>query len=140
MEEIAHIQCDHQPTKISKLNGVIARDYNKKQESEADGIGAAALLPWNTFFHSINDGMTADEIAGKYEVSNQLHTLEEETNLSCCRLNDSPKTFAFLEFRLLNESSDDDAHRRVYKHFAASDVRVNFQTPVDVIEQRSFHH
>jgi hypothetical protein len=73
MEEIAHAHLTHQPTKLI-FNGdsVRARDFNAAQEEEAFGIGAAALLPWHSFFHRIDQGNTRVEIAEEYEVSEDL--------------------------------------------------------------------
>lgn len=73
MEEVAHIHRDHQPTRLLRNDaGVTIRDYDKKQEEEAYGIGAAALLPWSSFFHSLKQGMTVAEMSLKYEVSEAL--------------------------------------------------------------------
>lgn len=51
---------------------MLVRDYNKKQEKEAYGIAAAVLLPWNEFFHSVNNGKTANEMHREYGVSERL--------------------------------------------------------------------
>jgi hypothetical protein len=50
------------------------RDYDKAQEEEAFGVGAAALIPWEAFFRGINAGRTVDELAETYELSEQLTT------------------------------------------------------------------
>jgi hypothetical protein len=51
MEEIAHIHLRHTPTSLMRLaDGLRRREYNKAQEEEAYGVGAAALLPWELFF------------------------------------------------------------------------------------------
>jgi hypothetical protein len=73
MEEIAHAHLNHRPTKlICDGAGLRARDYNKDQETEAFGVGAAALLPWSTFYHQIDRGKTRVEIAEEYRVSEEL--------------------------------------------------------------------
>lgn len=73
MEEIAHVHLKHKPTKlVFDKGGVKFRDFNEAQEKEAFGVGAAALLPWHSFFHEINDGCTCAEIAKKYEVTDDL--------------------------------------------------------------------
>jgi hypothetical protein len=41
-------------------------------ETQAYGVGAAALLPWHSFFHQINKGGTRAKIAAQYEVSEDL--------------------------------------------------------------------
>ncbi len=73
MEEIAHRFMGHQPSKIvADSSTVRARDFDRKCETEAYGIGAAALLPWSQFFHLMNNGSTVSEIAEHFEVSTQL--------------------------------------------------------------------
>jgi hypothetical protein len=73
MEEIAHAYLKHEPTKlVFNSDAVRARDFNKSLETEAFGVGAAALLPWNTFFHCLDDGKTRAQIAEEYEVTENL--------------------------------------------------------------------
>ena len=73
MEEISHIHLQHTPTKLRQLApGQRFRDYDTKQEREAYGVGAAALLPWGAFFHDLNAGQSADLLADKYQVSEAL--------------------------------------------------------------------
>ncbi len=73
MEEIVHAHLGHDPTKlIFNGDGVRARDFNSSQEAEAFGIGAAALLPWDSFYHCIDDGKTRIEIAKEFEVTEDL--------------------------------------------------------------------
>ena len=75
MEEIAHVHLGHVPTVLIRGgDGLRMRDYNKAQEDEAFGVGAAALMPWEAFFRAINGGRTVDELAETYEVSRQLIT------------------------------------------------------------------
>lgn len=73
MEEIAHRFMQHQPSKIvADSSNVLARDFDRKCETEAYGIGAAALLPWTQFFPLMNQGSTISEIADHFDVSTQL--------------------------------------------------------------------
>ena len=73
MEEIVHVHLKHSPTRIvSGAPGVSFRDYDKSQEEQAFGVGAAALLPWPELFSLINSGQTFTCIADKYDVSSQL--------------------------------------------------------------------
>lgn len=73
MEEIAHIHLRHAPTQMVMSAGRLSvRDYDHRQEAEAYGVGAAALLPWEAFFRGMNLGRTAEELAEEYEVSTQL--------------------------------------------------------------------
>lgn len=73
MEEIAHRHMDHQPSKVvTDSVGVKARDYDKACETEAFGVGAAALLPWPKLFSLLNAGSSVPEIAERFDVSRQL--------------------------------------------------------------------
>jgi len=73
MEEIAHRQMKHQPSKvIVDSSDVRARDFDKACETEAFGIGAAALLPWPRMFELLNKGKSVSEIAEHFDVSTQL--------------------------------------------------------------------
>lgn len=54
------------------LPGLRVRSYDKVQETEAYGVGAAALLPWSSFFKFINRGASVEEIAENYDVTTQL--------------------------------------------------------------------
>lgn len=70
MEEISHVFLKHTPTGVRALGGgIFARDYDHAQEQEAYGVGAAALLPWASFFGDLNGGANAEELARKYGVS-----------------------------------------------------------------------
>ena len=73
MEEVSHVFLEHSPTGVRLLGGgLAARDYDEAQEKEAYGVGAAALLPWASFFGDLNRGLSAEEIAIKYGVSVRL--------------------------------------------------------------------
>ena len=73
MEEITHTRLGHRPSKLVLVaDGIQVRDYDKRQEEEAYGIGAAALLPWQTFFPAINAGGTIEDLADQYDVTPHL--------------------------------------------------------------------
>jgi hypothetical protein len=73
MEEVAHIHLKHSPTRLMpSMDGLRMRGYDKKQEHEAYGVGAAALLPWGAFFPAINCGTAVEALAEQFEVSSQL--------------------------------------------------------------------
>jgi hypothetical protein len=73
MEEIAHVFLRHRPTAVRDIGGGLSsRDFDASQEREAYGVGAAAIMPWASFFHDLNDGASIDEIAAKYEISTAL--------------------------------------------------------------------
>src|SRR6266851_6629624 len=73
MEEIVHAHRKHRPsTLVFEEDGLRFRDYDAKQEEEAYGVGAAALLPWQTFFRRVNAGRTIDDLAEDYDVTPHL--------------------------------------------------------------------
>jgi len=75
MEEISHIFLQHRPTTVRNIGaGLSSRDYLQSEEEEAYGVGAAAIMPWTSFFHDLNEGLAVEEIAEKYGVSTALVT------------------------------------------------------------------
>jgi Zn-dependent peptidase ImmA (M78 family) len=72
MEEIAHCFLGHVPSSLVAGGDGRYRDFDKAQETEAFGVGAAVLLPWTLFFHRVNGGVLADEIAEEFDVSSAL--------------------------------------------------------------------
>lgn len=73
MEEIAHIYLGHMPSGVAyAVPGIEVREYHKDQEAEAYGVGAAALLPWQSFFKALNAGQTIEELAELHNVALEL--------------------------------------------------------------------
>lgn len=73
MEEIVHVHRKHVPTSLRDITpGLRVRDYNAEQEMEAYGVGAAVLLPWNSFYHVLDSGERIEAIAERYDVTTQL--------------------------------------------------------------------
>jgi hypothetical protein len=73
MEEVSHTYLQHVPTGlILDADGSRVRGYDKNQEAEAYGVGAAALIPWSTFFQALNAGSSVDEMADAYDVTREL--------------------------------------------------------------------
>lgn len=73
MEEISHVFLRHAPTTVRDLGGGLSnRNFLKSQEEEAYGVGAAAIMPWASFFHDLNQGMSVNEMSAKYNVSTAL--------------------------------------------------------------------
>jgi Zn-dependent peptidase ImmA (M78 family) len=73
MEEIVHVYRKHVPTGLRGIMpGLRVREYNKAQEMEAYGVGAAVLLPWSSFYYSLNSGRPIQEMAECYDVTMQL--------------------------------------------------------------------
>jgi Zn-dependent peptidase ImmA (M78 family) len=75
MEELVHIWLNHKPSTVS-LNPFELerhRTYNSKQESEAYGVAAAALVPYEELRQKVlEQGLTKEAIAAYYEVSPRL--------------------------------------------------------------------
>ena len=73
MEECSHIFLQHRPTKVRDVGGGLStRDYDALQEQEAYGVGAAAIMPWTSFYHDLDARMSVEEIATKYRISTEL--------------------------------------------------------------------
>ncbi len=72
MEEIAHSFLGHSPTVLSMSGDSCYRDFNKKQEQEAYGVGAAVLLPWRLFFPMLNGGDSFDRLSEAFDVTREL--------------------------------------------------------------------
>jgi len=73
MEEIVHKHRNHVPTSLREvMPGLRTRTYDHEQEAEAYGVGAAALLPWSTFYHVLDAGTPVTEIADSYDVTKPL--------------------------------------------------------------------
>lgn len=73
MEEIVHIHRKHKPSGLRDvMPGLRVRDYHKDQETEAYGVGAAVLLPWNQFYHQLDAGTSVPEMAEAFDVTEAL--------------------------------------------------------------------
>jgi hypothetical protein len=73
MEEICHCYFRHEPTAlVINAEGLLVRDFNKRQEEEAFGVGAAVLLPWSLLFHKLNNGTELEELTEAFDVTLQL--------------------------------------------------------------------
>ena len=83
MEEVAHVFLGHQPNRLAaiahdkagdsaKHGRLLARDYNHKDEEEAYGVGAAALVPYAALHEFVSTGRTAAEVARHFGVSRPL--------------------------------------------------------------------
>jgi Zn-dependent peptidase ImmA (M78 family) len=72
MEEIAHSFLGHSPTILSMSGESRYRDFNKRQEQEAYGVGAAVLLPWRLFFPMLNGGDNLDCLSEAFDVTREL--------------------------------------------------------------------
>ncbi len=72
--ELAHILLGHEPGKmvISQGGEMIMRNFDQKQEEEADWLGWSLLLPREALAHAAKLGRTHEQIAREYRVSRQL--------------------------------------------------------------------
>ena len=75
MEEISHIYLKHAPSALVTTAGdVQVREYVEAQEKQAYGVGAAALIPWETLFPALDRGVPVHELAETYNVTSELVT------------------------------------------------------------------
>ena len=77
MEEICHVFLGHQPNRIGiattdEKGNLRSRDYQKEDEEEAYGVGAAALVPYATLKRLVYEGKTSEDIARQFHVSREL--------------------------------------------------------------------
>jgi IrrE N-terminal-like domain len=73
MEEICHCYLAHRPTSlVVNSGGLLVRDFDKRQEEEAYGVGAAVLLPWVFLFPKLNQGTSVEELSEMFDVTKQL--------------------------------------------------------------------
>ena len=72
MEEISHSYLKHEPSQLLIMESLHARSHNKFQEEEAYGVGAAALIPWETFFKKLDAGNSVNDLAEFYKVTKDL--------------------------------------------------------------------
>jgi Zn-dependent peptidase ImmA (M78 family) len=74
MHEIAHILRQHEPTQIilSDTTPFAMRSFDSKQEDEANWLGWTLLLPRPALEHCADLDLSVDQIAERYEVSEQL--------------------------------------------------------------------
>jgi len=72
MEEICHILLGHNLSTLAHIEGQTFRDYNKEQETDAFGLGAAILVPKPALLNRVKRGQPADSIAKDFAVSKEL--------------------------------------------------------------------
>lgn len=88
--ELAHIELDHVPASVnvSPSGLTLLSDYSDDQEEEADWLGAALLLPQAALLHHRGNGVSMQQIADLYAVSNDLVAWR-------CRMTGVEKRMAF---------------------------------------------
>jgi hypothetical protein len=78
MEEICHCFLGHTPTRLVAKDQGRVRDYEKAQEEEAFGIGAAVLLPWSLFFWKDQFGPSCRGIGGRIRSEPRPSPLQDQ--------------------------------------------------------------
>lgn len=78
MHELAHIILSHDAVKVFITpEGYALRDFNEKQEAEANWFAACLLLPREALTHCLYKRKTTDEAIEEYGVSRQLYTYRQ---------------------------------------------------------------
>ncbi len=71
MHELAHLLCNHVPSRIVNLAFPV-RTYDSDHEEEADWLAGSLLLPRAALFHLLKKGMKKENIADQFQVSVEL--------------------------------------------------------------------
>jgi IrrE N-terminal-like domain len=81
IHELAHIILSHQPAQLimSQDGSLVMRSYDEKQEEEANCLGWSLLLPREGLLTCRRRGMTATDIAQRYQVSENLASFRLNT-------------------------------------------------------------
>jgi hypothetical protein len=68
MHEIAHVLCEHEPSKFVTFNGCdfSLRTCNPEQEEEADWLCGCLKLPRESLLWAVRRGMTDEQIADHF--------------------------------------------------------------------------
>jgi hypothetical protein len=97
MEEISHTFLKHRPTAVTLRAGVLqVRDFDADQESEAYGVGAAALIPLSRLFSLINRGPMSQPLlrCSKLAMSSWPTGSKSQAHIACS----SPDSGALRRF------------------------------------------
>ncbi len=78
MEELAHIELGHKPSKLIRNDGVCMRSWNQSQETQAYWVGSAALVPRRAIKGAKTMGLTIQVVADKHGVSVELVQFREK--------------------------------------------------------------
>ncbi len=74
MHELAHLILRHESAQMFvSEEGFMLREYNEKQEAEADWLAGSLLLPRKALEYIKYNHITTDEVVEKYGVSEQLY-------------------------------------------------------------------
>jgi Zn-dependent peptidase ImmA (M78 family) len=74
MHELAHIRLGHVATRVDvgPAGILLVSEYSEEDESEADWLASALLLPRDALHYFRGRGQTSEQIARHYGVSQQL--------------------------------------------------------------------
>jgi Zn-dependent peptidase ImmA (M78 family) len=70
--EIAHVLLRHQPSRVDRLGDLTFFDCDPEQEAEANWLSGCLLLPRTLVLTEARQGLTAEQIAKKHKVSNEM--------------------------------------------------------------------
>jgi hypothetical protein len=73
MHELAHIILRHAQGESHYVGDLMMREYNEKQEAEADWLAGSLLLPRKALEFTKYSKMDEDSVLTKYKVSKQLY-------------------------------------------------------------------
>jgi len=74
MHELSHLICEHKAANVEMLASgmMLVKAYDNEQEQEADLLSAALLLPRVALVSIMTSGLTLEEAAQRYRVSEDL--------------------------------------------------------------------
>jgi len=74
MHELSHVRLGHVPAsvQVSESGLLLLSDYSEAQEEEADWLMGALLLPRSALLASRSRGLSAEQIAQNFRVSDEL--------------------------------------------------------------------
>jgi hypothetical protein len=78
MEELAHVFLDHSPSQLIKVNGLAMRSFNRSNETQAQWVGWAALVPLVVLEHAQSNARGRRDVARDCGVSQQLVIFREK--------------------------------------------------------------
>jgi Zn-dependent peptidase ImmA (M78 family) len=70
--ELSHLLLDHEMKSIEKIGDVVFHTCDPDEEQEANWLAGCLLLPRPLLVKAAKSGLRGREIAGKYEVSEQM--------------------------------------------------------------------
>ncbi len=78
MEELAHIELGHKPSKLIHNDGICIRSWNQTQATQAYWVGSAALVPRRVIKGAKTLGLPIKVVADRHGVSVHLVEFREK--------------------------------------------------------------